>query len=92
MDPTQIIEALRGLLLAGLGLSALLAFVVMRDDADQEMFKRYLKEHPGLQSDFDVWRRRRRRQLSVAAGRCPDHDSPLDTSGYCARCRRRPDD
>jgi hypothetical protein len=90
MQPFQVIEALRILLIAGFGLTALLAYVLMRADADTTWHRRYLDEHPGLRHDFEVWRRGRRRELLLAAGRCPDHDAMLDVSGRCAVCQRRP--
>jgi hypothetical protein len=90
VESTQVIESLRILLLAGFGLSALLAFAVLRDDADAAWLRRYLDEHPGLRVDFEVWQRRRRREVLLAAGRCPDHDMMLDGAGQCAQCGRRP--
>ena len=90
--PIEVIESLRILLLAGLGLSVVLAIVVLRGDADATWFRRYLDEHPGLRQDFEMWRRHRRRKESLAAGRCPDHDLLLTTSGQCTQCRRRPHD
>ncbi len=91
MDPHQVIDTLRTLLVIGFGLSAFLAFVVFRADSDAGWRRRYFDEHPGLRQDFDIWRRKRRRELLLASGRCPDHDNILDSHGRCARCRRVPD-
>lgn len=91
METNEIIDTLRILLLAGLALSGVLILAIWRSDNESSWYRRYLDEHPGLRSDFDVWRRRRVRELSLEAGRCPDHGVFLDTSGYCTRCHRRPD-
>jgi hypothetical protein len=90
VDSQQVIETLRTLLLIGFGLSALLAFVVFRADSEAGWRRRYLDEHPGVRQDFLIWRRHRRRELLLAAGRCPDHDDVLDARGECARCRGVP--
>lgn len=90
MEATEVLQALRILLLAGFGFSAILAIVVLRGDADANWHRRYLDEHPGLRTDFEVWRKQRRRELLRAAGRCPDHLLILDASGKCGRCGSRP--
>ena len=92
MVPIEVVESLRGLLLAGLGLSVVLAFVVLRGDSDATWQTRYLDEHPAVRHDYETWRRQRRRRLLRAGGRCPDHDLLLDSSGMCSRCHRRPQD
>lgn len=90
MEPGQILDTLRILLAAGLLLSGLLVFAMWRGDSETSWYRRYLDEHPGLRSDFQSWRRRRSRELSLTAGRCPDHNVFLDAAGYCSRCHRRP--
>lgn len=90
VEADEVLESLRILLVSGLALSAVLAFVVLRGEGDATWHRRYLDEHPGMRQDFEVWRRHRRRELALAAGRCPDHDLLLDPHGSCTRCRGRP--
>ncbi len=90
LEANQVLEGLRVLLFAGFGLTALLAFVLMRADTDASWLLRYLDEHPALRRDFNVWRRKRRRELLIAAGRCPEHEGLLDANGRCALCNGRP--
>jgi hypothetical protein len=91
VDPVHIIETLRVLLVIGFSLTAVLAYVLLRGDADRGWHRRYFEEHPGVRHDFDAWRRRRRRELTLSAGRCPDHELELDPRGVCAKCHRYPD-
>ena len=91
MQPNEAMEALRILLVAGFGLTALLAFILMRTDSDANWHRRYFDEHPPLRQAFDTWRRKRHRELMLASGRCPEHNAALDSFGRCAFCHGRPE-
>jgi len=90
VEDGQILDLLRILLASGLVLSGLLIYIMRRGDAETSWYRRYLEEYPGLRSDFEAWRRHRRRQESVESGRCPDHKVYLDPAGLCSRCHGRP--